>query len=411
MKRFTDVELVQMAKNNSTEAYGELFRRHVRGVRIEVARVLFLKDDEEDVAQEAFMRAFQKLESLNSPYSFGGWVRQIARNIARNRNTRSPQFLPFNDSTSAEYHEGMKSDMDDTEERFTCIIKALSRLSPRLRETARLSYLADITNKQIAVRLRIPLGTVKSRLWDARSRIQKEVTKMNHTAKGNSYEGLVPEIQIRELTDETMSVKSKGPGLYFGSVLEPGHSEVCCFYDYPDGILTQTVRTQVMRELNVMDRKCLEVLIEHTDCEPPEPNVLDYFEPDDAGFYWIMRTVADGSYPQTNFMKEKSELFVSRFSLGEHENYAARAVELTIGSIIYGKCLAVFWSWENGTPAESFYTEDGRQVLHRRYVGAHAKDSGSYNYCQLEDGYCKEFRGVEYRLWYDTVICQNLENA
>jgi hypothetical protein len=75
-----------------------------------------------------------------------------------------------------------------------------------------------------------------------------------------------------------------------------------------------------------------------------------------------------------------------------------------MGERDYGHCLAVFWGWDNGTPAESFYTEQGQQILHRRYVGPDAQVSQNYCFDKLREEERRAFRGTEYRLWYDTVI-------
>jgi hypothetical protein len=230
---------------------------------------------------------------------------------------------------------------------------------------------------------------------------------MNHKGRNPSSAGIVPAITILELPEETMKIRSEGPGLYFGSILREGHTEVCKFFDYPGGVLTQTVHTHVLREIDILGRKCVEVIIEHSDCEPTEPNVLDYFEPIESGYRWIMRTVADGSCPQTRFMNEDDELFPLKYSTGEHENYTARVVKLSIGDKQYGKCLAVFWAWGDGTPAESFFTKEGRQILHRRYVGPDAPVSSSYKYSNLDGENCRTFRDIEYHIWYDTVLIES----
>jgi hypothetical protein len=119
-----------------------------------------------------------------------------------------------------------------------------------------------------------------------------------------------------------------------------------------------------------------------------------------------MRVVADGEFPTTRFIEEGEELFPGSYRSGEHTDYVARAVELSIGSRKYGPCLAVFWGWEQGTPAESFFTMDGRQVLHRRYVGPDAAESRNYRYDNLLQEERRVFRGTDYRLWYDTVLTE-----
>ncbi len=407
MEKNSDEKLIRAAQAGDVSAFNDLVRRCRTGIVSELTCLMGNIHDAEDVAQEAFLRSFLKLSTLRSPYSFGGWVRQIARNIARNRLCRDRRFVVLDEHhVIDDYSIAADLGSDDTDSQTEPALIALSRLSSKLRETARLTYLSSYSQKQVARRLRIPVGSVKRRLWESRAKMKKEVLRMSRIGRIAEPVKIVPDIQIEELTDDEMKINTAGPGLYFGTVLKTGHAEVCHFFDYPGGILTQTVQTQVVRKVNIHGRECYEVLIEHSDCEPPEPNILDYFNVTDQGFDWVMRVTADESYPQTRFMKEGEELFPSSYSCGEHKDYTARIVDLTIGDKKYGRSLAVFWGWENGTPAESFYSSDGRQVLHRRYVGPEAPESQHYQYASLTEEERKIFRGKEYRLWYDTVLIE-----
>lgn len=404
MKGPTDRELVLSAQNGSLDAFEELAEGCRESLVKELARFLGSLDDAEDVVQEALLRAYRKLSSLKEPYNFGGWVRQTARNIARNRLARGRPCLPMEEHLTQSPTVDPGADMKVFDPREVPAILALSRLSSRLRETARLTYLCDCPQKQVAHRLGVPLGTVKRRLWDGRNRMKREVLEMSRSEEKPEALKVVPGIVINEAAGEEMRIDTLGPGLYFGSVMEPGHLEVCDFFDYPGGILTQSVQTQVVRKVCILGRECSEVLIEHSDCEPPEPNILDYFHRTEEGFAWIMRVTADGQYPAARFMGEEGELFPLSYSSGEHPDHSARVVDLKVGDRDYGRCLAVFWGWENGTPAESFYTGEGRQVLHRRFVGPDAPDSRNYRYDSLMEEERRVFRGTDYRLWYDTVI-------
>lgn len=400
----TDRELVLAARNGNQDAFGELAESCRRSILIEISRLLGNHDDAEDVVQEALLRAYRKLPTMKEPYNFGGWVRQTARNIARNRLARGHHCISLEEHLTQSEADGGASGTGVLDPREAPPIVALSRLSSRLRETARLAYLNGYSHKQVAHRLKIPLGTVKRRLWDGRRRMKEEVLGMSRIDDTPEALKVVPKIVIAEMAGMEMRVRTRGPGLYFGSVMEAGHVEVCDFFDYPGGILTQSVQTQVVRKVNILGRECFEVLMEHSDCEPPEPNILDYFHMTENGFAWIMRVTADGKYPAARFMGEEGEMFPLSYSTGDHRDYSARAVGLKVGDRDYGRCLAVFWGWENGTPAESFYTEQGRQVLHRRFVGSDAPESQSYRYDSLMEEERRVFRGTDYRLWYDTVI-------
>ena len=406
MERNSDEKLIRAAQAGDISAFNDLAGRCRAGIVSELTCLMGNIHDAEDVAQEAFLRSFLKLSTLRAPYSFGGWVRQIARNIARNRLSRDQRFVVLDEHHAIDEYSVTADSSDDTDTQTELALLAMSRLSSKLRETARLTYLSSYSQKQVARRLRVPLGTVKRRLWESRAKMKKEVLSMSRIGRTAEQTKIVPDIRIEELPEEKMKVKTTGPGLYFGTILKTGHLEVCHFFDYPGGILTQTVQSQVIRKVNIQGKECYEVLIEHSDCEPPIPNILDYFSVTDQGFDWVMRVTADETYPQTRFMKEGEELFPSSYSCGDNKDYSARVVDLMIGDKHYGRSLAVFWGWENGTPAESFYSSDGRQVLHRRYVGPEAPDSHNYQYASLMEEERKTFRGVEYRLWYDTVLME-----
>lgn len=402
-----DVELVISAQQGSAEAFEILIRRHWKGVSAELMTIVRNQADRDDLIQESFLTAFRRLDTLGPPYSFGAWIRRIARNKARNLLVRRHRFIELDPSGIAGREDRDPERFElETMHRMKCAIHALGSLSPALRETSRLSYLYQFSHQQIADRLKIPLGTVKRRLWDSRQKMKQEVDTMSEGQKLTASAGIVPTIQVRECPGETMEITSRGPGLYFGSVLEIGHVETCRFYDCPGDILTLTVKTRVVRNVRILGRDCVEVLIEHSDCEPPEANLLDYFEATPEHFRWLMRVTADNGYPQTRFMEGDDEFFIRRFRSGEFPDYFARVVDLTIGQCHWGKCLAVWWAWAGGTPVESIYTADGREVLHQRYVAADAPVSSNYDFNQFDPQGARIFKGTEYRLWYQTVLIE-----
>ena len=237
MENVSDEKLVRAAQEGDISAFNDLVERCRAGIVSELTCLMGNIHDAEDVAQEAFLRSFLKLSTLRAPYSFGGWVRQIARNIARNRLSRDQRFVVLDEHhVIDEYSVPADSGSDANDSQTELALLAMSRLSSKLRETARLTYLSSYSQKQVARRLRIPLGTVKRRLWESRAKMKKEVTSMSRIGRTAEQTKIAPNIRIEELPDEEMEVNTTGPGLYFGSVLETGHMEVCRFFDYPGGI-------------------------------------------------------------------------------------------------------------------------------------------------------------------------------
>jgi RNA polymerase sigma factor (sigma-70 family) len=90
----TDAELVAQARAGDVDAFAALVDRHREAiVRLARRRVVSV-DDAQDVAQEAFVSAFQRLETLRDGARFGAWLRQIAVNAARQRWRQGEQLSP-----------------------------------------------------------------------------------------------------------------------------------------------------------------------------------------------------------------------------------------------------------------------------------------------------------------------------
>ncbi|AHI05021.1 RNA polymerase sigma-E factor [Bdellovibrio bacteriovorus W] len=81
----TDLELVEKVKSGDRRSFSELVRRHQRGLLRLSLRFMKDMDAAEDVTQEAFIKAYEKLHSFEGRASFKSWLFQIAVNTARNK--------------------------------------------------------------------------------------------------------------------------------------------------------------------------------------------------------------------------------------------------------------------------------------------------------------------------------------
>lgn len=126
--------------------------------------------DAEDVAQEAFLRAYQKFRSLRESENFRAWVNRIAFRLALNRQRGQRRRLT---RESAWHGAGTGETVDGTRiadervllERLRNEIEGLPR---KLRRVLQLSIVGDMDATDVAVVLGIPAGTVRSRLHTAR---------------------------------------------------------------------------------------------------------------------------------------------------------------------------------------------------------------------------------------------------
>lgn len=80
-----DAELVCRARKGDLAAFDELVRRYQRRATAVAYRLLTNRDDAMEVTQEAFLRAYDRLETLTEPERFGAWLLRILSNLALNR--------------------------------------------------------------------------------------------------------------------------------------------------------------------------------------------------------------------------------------------------------------------------------------------------------------------------------------
>src|SRR5919109_5464923 len=80
----TDAELVQRVRRGDRDAAGRLLERYMRGCRAVALAVAGTEADADDVCQDAFIAAIERIDECRHPERFGGWLLQIVRNRARN---------------------------------------------------------------------------------------------------------------------------------------------------------------------------------------------------------------------------------------------------------------------------------------------------------------------------------------
>jgi RNA polymerase sigma-70 factor (ECF subfamily) len=154
-----DEALVAEALNGSTEAAAELFQRYWLGAWRTAFAVTGRREAADDVAQDAFQRAFAALANFDRHRSFGAWLHRIVVNRALDfvRSERRLTALDEAGDPAAEW-------LDDDRLRDRELFDAVARLSPERRVLIVLRYWLDHSSAEIAEMLNLPLGTVSSRL-------------------------------------------------------------------------------------------------------------------------------------------------------------------------------------------------------------------------------------------------------
>lgn len=167
-----DGALVGRARLGDKAAYGELVVRYRRAAFAIALSVTGRREDAEDAAQESFIVALERIDECRQPERFGAWfltiVRNRSRNLLRRECLREGEALPFSLASSIAGPDRM-TERGELRDRLT---RALESLSNVQREVLLLHDLEGWKHKEIADRLEMPSGTVRSHLHYARKNMR-----------------------------------------------------------------------------------------------------------------------------------------------------------------------------------------------------------------------------------------------
>ncbi len=172
--------LVERAQRKDAAAFTELLRRYER-VALSVAYgVLGDATSSGDVAQEAFLRAWEKLPDLKEPSRFGPWLCGVVRNLAidaRRRGKIQPRSNPDPDAAAAvdERWSPDPSDEIDRRERETLLRAAVGELDDISRSAVTLRYFEGMGSKEIGELLGLAPAAVDMRLSRACAQLRKKL--------------------------------------------------------------------------------------------------------------------------------------------------------------------------------------------------------------------------------------------
>lgn len=169
--RRTDSELVEAALRGDREAFGQLVERYERGTCAAIVQIIGDTHAAQDVAQEAFLKAYRNLTRLRRPSAFAGWLFQIARRLALNwlRQRPAVQETVIHEGTTAGQRNGR---LDETSAQLLHAVMGLPRQERRV---VMLRYFDGHAVRDIAEILGRPVGTVTKQLSRAHARLRREL--------------------------------------------------------------------------------------------------------------------------------------------------------------------------------------------------------------------------------------------
>lgn len=176
----TTADLVRAAQAGDRAAFGELFERFQPTILAIANRRLRSTADAQELTQDVFVQAMQKIDQLRTPECFIGWLRQITVRMAINKSVRKAPAI----SVEPEMLEATVSDAGSpvdavlAGERKDQVRAGLDRLGEMDRDTLVAFYVQGQSLLQMSDQFEAPLGTIKRRLHVARKRLAKEVDEL-----------------------------------------------------------------------------------------------------------------------------------------------------------------------------------------------------------------------------------------
>ena len=182
MKEENDIQLIKDILSGDDTAFNTLVQKYQKGVHALVWRKIGDFHFAEEITQDTFLKAYEKLSTLKDPSQFAGWLYVIANRLCINwsqRNKSAMQSLediPIGEIEQSSYAHYISEQREAaaTEERYDRVKKLLEKLPESERTVLTLYYLGEMTTKEIGNFLGVSVNTITSRLQRARRRLQED---------------------------------------------------------------------------------------------------------------------------------------------------------------------------------------------------------------------------------------------
>ena len=189
----TDQQLVERAQKGDTRAFDLLVKKYQHKILGLIGRYISDHAEVQDVAQEAFIKAYRALSKFRAESAFYTWMYRIAINTAKNhlvsRGRRPPgSDLDINDAEIIDM-SGRLSDIETPEAAIArdqleeAVFEAIENLPDDLRTAITLRELDGLSYEDIAQIMDCPVGTVRSRIFRAREAVDQHIQPLVTTSR------------------------------------------------------------------------------------------------------------------------------------------------------------------------------------------------------------------------------------
>lgn len=422
----------------------DTFQHQLLGCKTAVERYVRYKltseSDAEDLLQEVYMAAYEKYGQLKNKDRFKAWIISIARNKVNDYyRKKCNQTEMLVDHVPEKYFSHGCYGRHET----NVVRETISLLGEKERQVLYLYYFADLSQKEIAGRLKIPEGTVKSRMYKAKRDFKENYPYSYRDRKGeimmNRLPEYLPEYQIKRMDKEPFSVKWEELMGWF-IIPREGKKLSWAIYDQPEGRRSEQTEMEVVGRAEIHGIEGVEIFARERDAVVQ--NTVDGKREVERRFVAQLtdhhcRFLAESHFEngvQRNYTFLDGDAFLKNWGFGEDNcgnevNLSAKGIVVREGEVITshqkksaldivgryevtmdGKaydtvCVMDIESYEKGVVTEQYLDKQGCTILWRRF------NSDDWKFEQYQKKWSEQLpknerlkvNGKTFVHWYDCI--------
>ena len=184
-KKSDESAIIARALQGDENAYAEIMQRYRNQLFHLMYKMVHNREESEDLVQEAFMKAFNALASFNEEFAFSTWLYKIAVNNCIDY-LRKKRLQTYSYDKPVESKDGeLRREYPDLDympdktllatEKTGIINKAIEELPEKYKTSIVLRHQEELSYEEIATILKLPLGTVKARIFRAREMLKRKL--------------------------------------------------------------------------------------------------------------------------------------------------------------------------------------------------------------------------------------------
>ncbi len=162
--------------------FKELIKKNQTNVKNIIKHIT--KEENEDLEQEVYVKAWKNAERYKEQGSFKSWINTIAKNVSKDYLKSAHKKQELNSTSDETVLNNVKDQKQTPElklvqnERQQQIVKAINSLKPKLKEVIILCEIRGYTYEECAQLIKCPLGTVKSRIYNAKKELAEKLQNL-----------------------------------------------------------------------------------------------------------------------------------------------------------------------------------------------------------------------------------------